>query len=54
MIEIKMDDGSLYRFKKEDYSEYDITKEYVVVKRAEQWIGVFDKKHFVSLVVDNK
>ena len=50
----KMDDGSLYKFKAEEYTEYTITNEYIVVKRNECWIGVFDKKHFVSLILENK
>lgn len=50
MLEIKMDDDSLYRYENEDYTDYDITKEYVVVKNKESWIGVFDKRHFVCLV----
>ncbi len=46
MIEIKMDDGSLYRFKNEEFTDYDITQHYVVVKDGEQWIGVFDRTHY--------
>ena len=54
MLTIKVDDGSLYKFKAEEYTDYTITNEYVVVKRDNQWIGVFDKKHFVSLILENK
>ena len=54
MLVIKMDDGSLYKFKAEEYTEYTITNEYIVVKRNEYWIGVFDKKHFISLILENK
>ena len=52
MLVIKMDDGSLYKFKAEEYTEYTITNEYIVIKRNECWIGVFDKKHFVSLILE--
>ena len=52
MLIIKTDDGTLYKFNKEEYTDYTITNEYVVVKRDDQWIGVFDKKHFVSLVAE--
>lgn len=54
MLTIKMDDGSLYKFKEGEYTDYTITNEYVVVKRDECWIGIFDKKHFVSLILENK
>ena len=54
MLTIKMDDGSLYKFKAEEYTDYTITNEYIVVKRNECWIGVFDKKHFISLILENK
>lgn len=54
MIEIKMDDGSIYRFKNADYTEYDITKDFVVVKNGEAWIGVFDRSHFISLYVEKE
>ena len=54
MLVIKMDDGSLYKFKAEEYTEYTITNEYIVVKRNECWIGIFDKKHFISLILENK
>ena len=53
MIKIKMDDGVIYNFKEGEYDDYDITKEYIVVKRKEQWVGIFDKKHFISLGVVN-
>lgn len=54
MLTIKIADGSLYKFKEGEYTDYTITNEYVVVKRDECWIGVFDKKHFVSLILENK
>ena len=54
MLTIKMDDGSLYKFKAEEYTDYTITNEYVVVTRDKQWIGIFDKKHFVLLILENK
>ena len=54
VLTIKMDDGSLYKFKAEEYTDYTITNEYIVVKRNECWIGVFDKKHFISLILENK
>ena len=54
MLTIKMDDGSLYKFKAEEYTDYTITNEYIVVKRNECWIGVFDKKHHISLILENK
>lgn len=54
MLTIKTDDGSLYKFKNIEFTDYTITNEFIVVKRDEQWIGVFDKKHFISLVVEKE
>lgn len=51
MLTIKMDDGSLFKFKAEEYTDYTITNEYIVVKRNECWIGIFDKN---SLILENK
>ena len=54
MLIIKMDDGSLYKFKNEEYTEYIITNEYIVVKNNNQWIEKKKKKHFVSLIIKNE
>lgn len=52
MLTIKMIDGSIWRFANKDYTEYDITQNFVVVKRDDQWIGVFARDSFMLLIVD--
>lgn len=52
MLIIKTDDGTIFKFKSTEYTDYTITNEYVVVELNDQWIGVFDKKHFISLVIE--
>lgn len=54
MLIIKTDDGILHKFDNKEYTEYTITNEFIVVKRDECWIGVFDKKHFVSLILESE
>ena len=54
MLTIKTDDGTLYKFKNEEYTDYTITNEFIVVKNGNAWIGVFDKKHFISLIVESE
>lgn len=54
MLTIKTDDGSLHKFNNKQYTDYTITNEFIVVKRDENWIGVFDKKHFISLILESE
>lgn len=54
MLIVKTDDGTLHKFKNIEFTDYTITNEFIVVKRDKQWIGVFDKRHFISLVVEQE
>lgn len=54
MLTIKMDNKAMYQFADSEYTDYTITEDYVVVRDEEQWIGVFDRTHFVSLVCESE
>lgn len=52
MLTVKTDDGKIYQFTRSEYTDYDLTESYFVVKRRDQWIGIFSRDHLISVVVD--
>ena len=52
MLRIRLFDGSYFEF--DNFTDYEITDDLVIVKKGEQWIGVFDRDQFVSLTYDDK
>ena len=53
MLRIRMIDGNYFDFKDEEFTDYEITEDLVIVKNNERWIGIFDRDRFVSLVYGN-
>lgn len=54
MLKIIMWDGNCFEFKDEEFTEYELTKDLVIVKKNEQWVGIFNREHFVSLVYNDE
>ena len=52
MLTVKTDEGKLYQFASEEYTDYELTESYFVVKYNEQWIGIFSREHLISVIVD--
>lgn len=52
MLTIGLFDGTYYNF--DDFTDYEITKDLVIVKKDQTWIGVFNRNQFVSLVYNDK
>lgn len=52
MLYIKLKDGSIYKFKKNEFTEYEIKKDFVVVYNKDAWIGVFALSEFVALYIE--
>ena len=49
MLTIIMDNGNMHPFKDSQYDDYEITKNFVVVRKGQRCVGTFSLEHFVSL-----
>ena len=52
MLKIDMDNGKRYVFDREDYSDYSVNGDFLIVKQGAQWVGFFAVNHMVGFYIE--
>lgn len=51
-LKIRMKDGSMRMFREGEYTDYEMRKDYFIVRNGEQWVGCFAVDEFMFFTVD--